>query len=77
MLECEKNEKMIEFLKKSISIKYFLVLENTKTAKAAYERGDYEEAKLQIDSIKILYPKAFEARKAGQALMLDVETKAL
>lgn len=44
-------------------------------AKAAYERGDYEEAKLQIDSIKILYPKAFEARKAGQALMLDVETK--
>ena len=45
-------------------------------AKAAYERGDYEEAKLQIDSIKILYPKAFEACKAGQALMLDVETKA-
>ena len=33
-------------------------------------------AKLQIDSIKILNPKAFEARKAGQALMLDVETKA-
>lgn len=31
MLECENNEKMIEFLKKSISIKYFLVLENTKT----------------------------------------------
>ena len=30
----------------------------------------------RIDSIKILYPKAFEARKAGQALMLDVETKA-
>lgn len=31
MLESENNEKMIEFLKKSISIKYFLVLENTKT----------------------------------------------
>jgi len=31
MLECENNEKMIEFLKKSISIKYFLVLENNKT----------------------------------------------
>lgn len=31
LLECENNEKMIEFLKKSISIKYFLVLENTKT----------------------------------------------
>ena len=42
-------------------------------ARAAYERGDYEEAKTQIDSIKILYPKAFEARKAGQELMLDVE----
>ena len=38
-------------------------------ARAAYERGDYEEAKTQIDSIKILYPKAFEARKAGQELM--------
>ena len=25
-------------------------------ARAAYERGDYEEAKTQIDSIKILYP---------------------
>lgn len=44
-------------------------------ARAAYERGDYEEAKTQIDSIKILYPKAFEARKAGQELMLDVELK--
>ena len=44
-------------------------------ARAAYERGDYEEAKTQIDSIKILYPKAFEARKAGQELMLDVETQ--
>lgn len=31
MLESENNEKMIEFLKKSISIKYFLELENTKT----------------------------------------------
>lgn len=50
--------------------------EKLTAAKAAYERGDYEEAKLQIDSIKILYPKAFETRKAGQALMLDVETKA-
>lgn len=44
-------------------------------AKAAYERGDYDEAKTQLDSIKILYPKAFETRKAGQALMLDVEMK--
>lgn len=45
-------------------------------ARAAYERGDYDEAKTQIDSIKVLYPKAFETRKAGQALMLDVELKA-
>lgn len=45
-------------------------------AQLAYERGDYEEAKSQIDSIKILYPKAFEARKAGQDLMLQVELKA-
>lgn len=44
-------------------------------AKAAYERGNYNEAKSQLDSIKILYPKAFETRKAGQALMLDVEMK--
>ena len=50
--------------------------EKLMVAQAAYERGDYEEAKSQVDSIKILYPKAFEARKAGQALMLDVETKA-
>ena len=52
------------------------VNEKLMVAQAAYERGDYEEAKLQIDSIKILYPKAFEARKAGQELMLDVELKA-
>ena len=50
--------------------------EKLTVARAAYERGDYEEAKTQIDSIKILYPKAFEARKAGQELMLDVELKA-
>ena len=34
--------------------------EKLTVARAAYERGDYEEAKTQIDSIKILYPKAFE-----------------
>lgn len=50
--------------------------EKLAVAKAAYESGNYEEAKLQIDSIKILYPKAFETRKASQALMLDVELKA-
>lgn len=50
--------------------------EKLSIARAAYECGDYEEAKSQIDSIKILYPKAFEARKAGQALLLDVELSA-
>lgn len=50
--------------------------EKLTVAQAAYERGDFEEAKLQIDSIKILYPKAFETRKAGQELMLLVERKA-
>lgn len=42
-------------------------------AREAFERGDYNEAKRQIDSIKVLYPKAFETRRAGIALMQDVE----
>lgn len=45
-------------------------------ARNAYEHGNYPEAKRRIDSIKTLYPKAFEARRAGQSLMLDVELKA-
>ena len=44
-------------------------------ARTAFAAGDYNEAKMQIDSIKILYPKAFEARKAGIALMQQVELK--
>lgn len=42
-------------------------------AREAFERGDYNEAKRQIDSIKMLYPKAFDTRRAGIALMQDVE----
>jgi hypothetical protein len=42
-------------------------------AREAFRQGSYAEAKLQIDSIKLLYPKAFEARKAGIALMQQVE----
>lgn len=42
-------------------------------AREAFERGDYNKAKRQIDSIKVLYPKAFETRRAGIALMQDVE----
>lgn len=49
--------------------------EKLTVAKAAFERGDYNEAKLQIDSIKILFPKAYDARKEGQKLMLQVELK--
>ena len=51
-------------------------IEKKANEKLTVARADYEEAKTQIDSIKILYPKAFEARKAGQELMLDVELKA-
>ena len=49
--------------------------ERLQTARAAFERGDYSEAKMQIDSIKILYPKAFETRREGIGLMQQVELK--
>ena len=49
--------------------------ERLQQARDAYERGDYNDAKLQIDSIKILYPKAFDVRKEGIALMQQVELK--
>lgn len=42
-------------------------------ARQAYEAGQYSEAKRQIDSIKILYPKAYETRRAGIYLMQDIE----
>lgn len=45
------------------------------TARTAFEQGDYNEAKLQIDSIKILYPKAFDARREGISLMQQIELK--
>lgn len=45
------------------------------TARIAFEQGDYNEAKLQIDSIKILYPKAFNARREGISLMQQIELK--
>lgn len=49
--------------------------EKLTVAQAAFERGDYNEAKLQIDSIKLLYPKAFDARHQGNRLMEQVELK--
>lgn len=42
-------------------------------AQKALEQENFSEAKLQIDSIKILYPKAFEARKQGIKLMQQVD----
>ena len=42
-------------------------------AKEAFSIGNYNVAKQEIDSIKILYPKAFEARKQGIRLLQQVE----
>lgn len=44
-------------------------------AEAALLQENFSEAKLQIDSIKVLYPKAFEARKQGIKLMQQVDLK--
>lgn len=49
--------------------------ERLTTARTAFEQGDYNEAKLQIDSVKILYPKAFDARREGISLMQQIELK--
>ena len=42
-------------------------------AEASFQQGNYTEAKLQIDSVKMLYPKAFDARKAAIKLMQRVD----
>ena len=42
-------------------------------AQQSYTNKQYALAKLQIDSIKTLHPKAFETRKQAQALLLEVE----
>ena len=44
-------------------------------AEQALQMEQFSEAKLQIDSIKVLYPKAFEARKQGIKLMQQVDLK--
>ena len=44
-------------------------------AEVALQQNRFNEAKLQIDSIKILYPKAFESRKQGIKLMQQVDLK--
>ena len=42
-------------------------------AKEAFSIGNYNVAKQEIDSVKILYPKAFEARRQGIKLMQQIE----
>jgi len=42
-------------------------------AKAAFQQGNFEVAKQLIDSIKVLFPKAFDTRKASLALQREVE----
>jgi len=47
--------------------------ENLRKAEAALQAENFSEAKLQIDSIRLLYPKAFEARRQGIRLMQQVD----
>lgn len=49
--------------------------EKLQAAREAFELGNYNEAKILIDSIKMLYPKAFGTRRAGIGLMQEVELK--
>ncbi len=42
-------------------------------AKQSYENRQYALAKLQLDSIKQLYPKAFETRAQANAQLIEVE----
>ena len=42
-------------------------------AEASLNNGDYNMAKMQIDSIKMTYPKAFKTRKAGIRLMQKID----
>ena len=44
-------------------------------AQGLLQAGAYSEAKSQIDSIRTLYPKAVEARRAGIKLMQQIELK--
>lgn len=49
--------------------------EKLQAARHAFEQGSYNEAKILIDSIKTLYPKAFDVRRAGIGLMQEIELK--
>ncbi|MDL2213164.1 hypothetical protein LJC29_04270 [Bacteroides sp. OttesenSCG-928-N06] len=43
------------------------------TARQALNAGDFGKAKIELDSIKVLYPKAFNARKERIGLMQEIE----
>lgn len=43
-------------------------------AQRAFESGRYGDAKSELDSVRILYPKAFETRKAALRLMQRVDS---
>ncbi len=45
-------------------------------AQEAYRAGDYEQAKTLADSIKVLYPKAYDVRHQGNRLIQDIELAA-
>ena len=42
-------------------------------AQQEMERGHYNQAKILVDSLRTIYPKAFEARKKSIALMQQIE----
>lgn len=42
-------------------------------AQQAYENDQYHLARIQIDSIKEVYPKAFETRRKAQTLLLHID----
>ena len=47
--------------------------QHIKMAQIALQKKNFSEAKLQIYSIRLLYPKAFEARKGGIRLMQQID----
>ncbi len=49
--------------------------EKLQIAREYIQQGKYSEAKITIDSIKILYPKAFEARREGLKIVQQAELK--
>ena len=50
-----------------------LAAKHLDNAKEAFSTANYNVAKQEIDSIRILYPKAFETRRQGIRLMQQIE----